>query len=138
MNGEDYYASPGELQYLASNAGRFDEIVLGINLDGVGYCQGRIAYSLYGCPADMTAAIRQVFSACEDLVEGEAWYQGDHALFLMNQRPTLAITSERVAELVAQVTHGPQDKPEVVDPARLVSVALALRDLLLHLDGQAT
>jgi len=135
MNGEDYYASPGELQYLASNAGRFGEIVLGINLDGVGYCQGRVAYSLYGCPADMTAAIRQVFSACEDLVEGEAWYQGDHALFLMNQRPTLAITSERVAELVAQITHSPQDRPEVVDSARLVSVALALRELLLRLEG---
>ncbi len=137
MNGEDYYANPGELQYLAINAGKFGEIVLGINLDDVGYYQGRVAYSLYGCPANMAAAIRQVFSGYGSLVEGEAWYQGDHGLFLMNQRPALAITSERLAELMAEITHSPRDRPEIVDPARLVNVALALRDLLLRLDGQA-
>jgi aminopeptidase YwaD len=68
------------------------------------------------------------------MVEGEPWYQGDHGLFLMNQRPALAITSELVMELMAEITHTPKDRPETVDAAKLVHVAMALRDLLLHLD----
>jgi aminopeptidase YwaD len=134
MNGEDYFSNPGEQQYLALNAGRFDEIVLGINLDDVAYYKGNVAYSLYDCPQDIADAIRSVFSGYEGLVEGEAWYQGDHGLFLMNQRPALAITSELLAELMAEITHTPKDRPEFVDTAKLVEVALALSDLLFHLD----
>jgi aminopeptidase YwaD len=51
----------------------------------------------------------------------------------MNQRPALAITSELLAELMSEITHTPKDRPEVVDPARLVKVAQALRDLLSRL-----
>ena len=136
MNGEDYYSNPGEQQYLTINEGRFDEIVLGINLDDVGYHKGNVAYSLYDCPPDIASSIHKVFSVYKDLVEGEPWYQGDHGLFLLNQRPALAITSELLLELMAEITHTPKDRPEIVDTAKLVSVALALRDLLLHLDRQ--
>lgn len=137
MNGEDYYSNPGEQQYLALNAGKFDEIILGINLDDVGYYRGKIAYSLYGCPADISSSIQKVFSDYQDMIEGEHWYQGDHGLFLMNQVPALAITSELLAELMAEITHTPADKPEIVDTAKLVTVARSLRDLLLHLDQRA-
>jgi aminopeptidase YwaD len=75
-----------------------------------------------------------VFSAYTGLAEGEPWYQGDHGLFLMNQIPALAITSERLTELMAEITHSPKDRPEIVDSGKLVTVALALRDLLLHLE----
>ena len=40
LNGEDYYSNPGEMQYLARNEGRWEEVVLGINLDGAGYYRG--------------------------------------------------------------------------------------------------
>ena len=133
MNGEDYFSNPGEQQWIALNAGKFDEIVLGINLDDIGYRKGGVAYSLYDCPADMANLIRRLFSAHRGLVEGELWYQGDHGLFLINQRPALAITSELLAELMADITHTPKDRLEIVDPAKLVTVALALRDLRLHL-----
>jgi len=134
LNGEDYYSNPGEQAYLSSNAGRFDEILLGINLDGVGYYQGNTAYSLYDCPSDLTGLIHQTFSAHKDMVEGEAWYQGDHSLFLMNDRPALAITSEELVKLLTEIAHTPRDSPEIVDTAKLVNVAVALRDLVLHLD----
>jgi aminopeptidase YwaD len=134
MNGEDYYASPGEKQYLSINAGRLDEIVLGINLDGVGYYKGNVAYSLYDCPADIAAAIHEAFSVYENVVEGEPWYQGDHGLFILNQIPALAITSDLLMELAAEIAHSPKDRPEIVDATKLVNVAMALRDLLLHLD----
>jgi aminopeptidase YwaD len=131
LNGEDYYSSPGEQLYLELNADRFAEIVLGVNLDGVGYCQGRTAYSTYGCAPDLASAIRSAFSAHDDIVEGEPWYQGDHFLFTMHQRPALALTSERVAELLKEVIHTSRDSPEIVDTGKLADVALALRELLL-------
>ncbi|MBM4465883.1 MAG: Zn-dependent exopeptidase M28 [Chloroflexi bacterium] len=136
MNGEDYYSNPGEQQYLAINAGKFDEIVLGINLDDVGYYKGNVAYSLYDCPSELASSIHKVFSGYKELVEGEPWYQGDHGLFLINQRPALAITSELLMELMREITHTPKDRPEIVEPTRLVHLAFALRDLLLHLDRQ--
>jgi aminopeptidase YwaD len=133
MNGEDYYSNPGEQQYLALNADRLDDIFLGINLDDVGYYKGKVAYSLYGCPAGLANAIRYTLARHKDLLEGESWYQGDHGLFLMHQIPALAITSELLGELMREITHTPQDTLEVVDPTKLVAVALALQDLLLHL-----
>ena len=134
MNGEDYYCNPGEQQYLRINAGRFDEIVLGINLDDIGYVRGNTAYSLYDCPSELASLIHSVFSAHESMVEGEPWYQGDHGLFLINQTPALAVTAELLTELMANITHTPQDTPEIVDATKLVNAAHALRDLLLHLD----
>ena len=50
VNGEDYYAAPGEIQYLQRNQGKMGDILLNINLDGVGYIRGTTAYSLYECP----------------------------------------------------------------------------------------
>ena len=134
VNGEDYYSNPGEMQWLAINAGRFDEIVLGINLDDVGYYRGKVAYSLYDCPEVMAVTIREVLSRHADLMEGPPWYQGDHGLFLANSRPALAMTTELLSEVMAEITHTAKDTAETVDPARPLAVAVALRDLLLELN----
>jgi aminopeptidase YwaD len=69
-------------------------------------------------------------------MEGEPWYQGDHSLFRMNRIPALAVTSELVAELMAEITHTPKDRPELVDVSKLVKIAFAHKDLVLRLDEQ--
>jgi aminopeptidase YwaD len=71
LNGEDYFTNPGEQLYLKQNEGRFDEIVLGINMDGLGYIKGKTAYSLYQCSPDMTDTIEKVFSKQETFLSGE-------------------------------------------------------------------
>jgi hypothetical protein len=48
----------------------------------------------------------------------------------MRQRPALAMTSELAPELMAEIVHTSSDTPDVVDPAKLVTVARALRDLV--------
>jgi aminopeptidase YwaD len=135
LNGEDYYSNPGEMLYLGSHEGRFDEIHLGINLDGVGYREGDTAYSLYGCPEELADLIRKVFRARDGIVEGEPWVQGDHMLFVINQRPALALTSAEVLRLMNELVHTPKDRVEVVDPGRLVLAAQALHALLQNLPG---
>jgi aminopeptidase YwaD len=134
LNGEDHYSAAGQVQYIRHNQESFAEIVLAINLDLAGYREGNTAYSLYGCPDEIAAAIHNTFFALEDTVEGEQWYQSDHSIFIQNQVPAMAITSDRLMELSTHVTHTDKDRPELVDLAKLANIALALRELLLDLD----
>jgi aminopeptidase YwaD len=70
-------------------------------------------------------------------VAGPPWYQGDHAVFVMHGVPALAVTSERIEELVATVVHTPADTVELVDPVKLVRLAFALRGLIERLSAAA-
>lgn len=133
MNGEDYFSSPGEQQYLAQNAGRFGNIRLGINIDGVGYHKGGTGYSLYECPPTLAETIQTTFVDYPGLMPGESWYQGDHALYLMNRVPALAITSERLTEVMGTITHTAQDTPDKLEVGKLAELACALHDLILRL-----
>jgi len=134
MNGEDYYSNPGEQQYITLNKDRFNEIILGINIDDVGYSKGLTAYSLYDTPENITDISNSVFSKYDEFVEGEAWYAGDHGIFLLNQAPALAITSNEMAELMREITHTPNDKPDILDRTKLVEIAYALRDLVYEFE----
>ena len=78
--------------------------------------------------------MRSAFGEYADLCEGEQWYQSDHMVFVQNQVPALAITSERLMEIETTVAHTPKDRPELVDCAKLVATALALRELLNQLE----
>ena len=134
LNGEDHYSAAGENHYLASNAARLSEIKLAVNIDAAGYRHGPTAYSRYGCPPEMATAVQRAFSANKSTVEGEPWYQSDHSIFIQQQIPAMAITSERLMELSTYITHTPQDSPGLVDVHKLVDVAQALKALLLDLD----
>jgi aminopeptidase YwaD len=135
INGEDYYAASGEKLYLEHNWGNLGNITLSINLDAPGYRQGPTAYSLYGCPDTLAAAARSAFGEYADLREGESWYQSDHMVFVQNQVPAMAITSEGLMEIETAVAHTPEDRPELVDCTKLVTTALALRELLNQLEA---
>jgi len=130
LNGEDYYSNPGQQKYLEMNKDGFDEILLGINLDGVGYLRGKTAYSLYELPSVISAIVDETFGSQTGLKEGEKWYQGDHGLFLNRGVPALAFTSEKVEELVGSIIHTPKDEPSVVEVDKLVEVATGLRKLI--------
>ena len=138
LNGEDYYAAPGQMLYLADNADRFGEILLGVNIDGAGYHKGKIAYSTYQASNDLDHLIEATMNPYESLAPGDPWYQGDHSLFLMKGRPALAFTSERLTEIMSEIIHTPRDTPDIVDPAKIVALASALRDLLLKLNQRIT
>jgi len=134
LNGEDYYSNPGEMLYLEENRDRFDQIVLGINIDGAGYRGGSAAYSCYDCPEEISSAARKIFDS-SSVVEGEPWYQGDHGLFLYNNRPALAITSTAMQDLL-DIAHTPDDKPEIIDYDQVVEVARTVYELLISLAGR--
>jgi aminopeptidase YwaD len=138
MNGEDYYSTPGHRQYLMQNKGHFDTIQLGVNIDGIGYHKGAVAYSLYDCPANLSPVIEEVMTVADEIVAGDPWYQGDHGIFLMQGVSALAFTSQHLDEIMTDIIHTEKDTPEIVDAGKLVSLAQALNTLIRRLDESFT
>ena len=130
VNGEDHFAAPGEVAWLAAQHDRLEDIALAVNIDGAGYHDGRSAFSTSNVDDDLAAHIATVMARHDDLVPGPAWYQSDHSIFAMRGRPALAITSERLEQLLADVYHSPNDTPDKADARHIVAMSLALRDLI--------
>lgn len=131
VNGEDHFAAPGEVAWLAANEGRLDAIELFINIDGAGYRTGSTAFSFYNVEGEREDIIKGAFAEFDDLVEGPPWYQSDHAIFAMQGRSALALTTEFVEEMLAELFHAETDTPDQVAPTRIASIAAALEAVIL-------
>ena len=130
FNGEDYYSAGGQVDYLCRYGEDLDKIAVAINLDDLGYKRGKTAYSLYECPSEIEQKAHNIFSRYSGTVIGETWYQGDHMIFVQKGKPAIALTSEKMPELMAAITHTPKDTPDMVDCEKLIEAASALRDFI--------
>jgi aminopeptidase YwaD len=128
LNGEDYYAVPGQMRYIRDYQNRFHEILLNINIDGAGYKAGKSAFSFYGLPEEMELEIKEVIRHFDGITEGSQWLQGDHSIFIQNGCPALAISSQWFTDHIdsQQITHTPKDNIDIVDCSKLVEIAQAL------------
>jgi aminopeptidase YwaD len=128
LNGEDYYAVPGQMLYISKNRDRFNEIVLNINIDGAGYKEGKTALSFYGLPEESEKNAKYIFKDFKGIIEGSQWPQGDHSIFIQNGCPAIAVSSNWFIENIAaqEITHTSKDTPEIVDCRKLVEIAQAL------------
>jgi aminopeptidase YwaD len=130
FNGEDQYAAPGQVRWLAENEGRLGDIRLAVNIDAAA-CKGqRTAVSLYGVPIPLGDDIRREIGSRERFFEGPQWPQSDHSIFVMNGRPAVAITSENFVELGSTITHTELDRPELADADTIVEIARFIADLI--------
>lgn len=130
FNGEDNYANPGELLWVAENEGRFDDIILGINIDDLGQRGTTNHVSFYGCPTEVEAAVRRALDEHPEMSEGPQWFQSDHAIFGLYGRPAIALASSDIAGFMAEYAHSEHDTLELVDPELIVVAARFLRDAL--------
>jgi len=130
VNGEDHYAAPGELDWLAANEDRLADIPLVVNLDGAGYAGGRTAYSTYNLDAGLTHHVDSSFAGRPSVIPGPEFYQSDHAIFAMRGRPAVALTTELLDEMLDDLFHSPDDTPDRVDLDLLLDTASAISDLI--------
>jgi aminopeptidase YwaD len=130
LNGEDHYSAGGQMDYLRRHGGGALDVLLAVNVDGVGYEQGRSVYSFYGCPTQLEKKAEDVFRRFDGLGRGEPWFSGDHMLFVQSRVPAVAFTSELALELMRTVTHTPSDTPDIIDCHKLVEVAESLSALV--------
>jgi len=128
LNGEDYYAVPGQMLYLTQNQDRFQEILLNINIDGAGYIEGDSAFSFYDLPVEIEHKANEVIACFPGIVKGSPWVQGDHSMFIQNGCPALAVSSQWFTDHIdsQEVTHTPKDNIDIVSCRKLVEIAQAL------------
>lgn len=131
LNGEDYYAVPGQMRYLADPDNGPASISMVVNIDGAGYAGRPTAYSLYQCSEERSRALRGLFGGDTDFVEGESWVQGDHSMFVMQGIPALALTSSgAMDDLWRTVAHTRADRADIVDAALLARCARMIHRML--------
>jgi len=133
FNGEDYYAASGQMIYLDQNQGRFEEILLNINIDGAGFHEGPSAFSPFNLSEETQQSLDSVINSMDDIDEGGPWYQGDHSIFLQQGVPAIAVSSKWFLENIdsQELTHTPKDHPAIVNCDKLVDITEALHKFIL-------
>jgi aminopeptidase YwaD len=132
LNGEDYYAVPGQMQYITKNHENFDDILLNINIDGAGYKTGDTAFSFFGLPDDISQKVSRIMDEFPDITEGVQWPQGDHSIFVQYGRPAIAVSSQWFINNIdsQDITHTQKDNMEIVDINKLPAIAKAIKRLI--------
>src|SRR4030042_2584056 len=133
FNGEDHYSAGGQMDYLKRYHSEIEKILLVINVDDVGYKEGKTAFSFYECTDELQKKLHSIFKSYDGLVESTPWYNGDHMIFVQGGKPALALTSEKMPELMATITHTEKVTPNIIDIAKLVEIATALKDVIINL-----
>lgn len=132
LNGEDYYAVPGQMMYIAENKGNFENILLNINIDGAGYKTGDTAFSFFGLPEEISREATRIIDSYPDLSEDVQWPQGDHSIFIQLGRPAIAVSSQWFINNIdsQDITHTPKDNLDIVDIHKLPRIAKAIKKLI--------
>jgi len=132
FNGEDYYAASGQMIYLEQNQNRFKEILININIDGAGYCDGPSAFSPFNLPDDIKKCFDEVLSSTKNIHEGGPWYQGDHSIFVQQGVPAIAVTSQWFLENIdsQEITHTPKDHAGIVNCDKLVVITEGIANFI--------
>lgn len=130
LNGEDHYAAPGQVAYLAHTKSRAEQPALAVNIDGVGLVNDSVAFSLYQCPVAIAATLRTGLATVDKVIEGPIWYQGDHMLFVQQGVPALALTTADLERLTGEIAHTAADDLSNLDIDTLVSIAHTLAALV--------
>jgi len=132
LNGEDYYAVPGQMDYIYKNKNKFDEILLNINIDGAGYKEGKSTFSFFGLPEEIKEKVNGLLAEYDGITEGVQWAQGDHSIFVQQGRPAIAVSSKWFIDHMdsQDITHTPKDNAGIVDCRKVVEIAEALNWLI--------
>ncbi len=132
FNGEDYYAVPGQMDYIRKNQEYFRNIVLNINIDGAGYKEGKSAFSFFDVPEAMRAKANDMLAKFDGITEGIQWPQGDHSIFIQYGCPAIAVSSQWFVEHIEsqEITHTPKDNTDIVDCRKVIEIAEALNWLI--------
>jgi len=138
LNGEDNYANPGEMLWVGENAGRFGDIVLGINVDDAGQLGYATHVSFYGCPAPLEERVRaQMHTESTGIGEGPQWFQSDHAILGIYEVPAIAVASAGMHEFMAAYAHTERDTIALADTAEIARIAQFIARVVRAVGGVA-
>lgn len=130
FNGEDYYAAPGQKEWLKANEGRLGDIILGINIDDAGLRDWDTHVSFYGVSEPLKTVALKAAQSRDGFGEGPEWFQGDHAILAMKGVPVMAIASAGMYEFMARYAHSERDTFDLADYDKIADIALHVREVI--------
>ncbi len=134
FNGEDYFSTPGQVAYLEKYTDTFGRVMLAINCDGVGYKHGKTGISPMSCSREIEILVEKHIKNYRSLTLADPWYQGDHMLFTGAGIPTLAITSQKIFDLLDTVIHSEKDTIDLIDHSRIAETALFINSMIRQIE----
>ena len=127
---EDYYSTPGQMEYVEEYLAKDNNIILAINCDGIGLKDSKTAISMVGLPEEKKMRINRLIEEKEDFEMIDPWVEGDHMLFQMNQISTIALTSKNIFEIIDSVIHTEKDTLNLIDCTKVIEVVFFLEELV--------
>lgn len=127
FNGEDHYAAPGEVSYLANGLG---STACCINVDGVGAKDHAASVAYLGEASEWFERGRVAQNHFPTIATAEPWYESDHTMFLQQGIPALALTSIPFDEALHATHHTANDTLDQVEIATLAQVARFISEIV--------
>jgi aminopeptidase YwaD len=101
-----------------------------INIDGVGHIGSKNMFSFFNFDEN----IKNNIIAKNNLLEGEQWYSGDHAIFAFQEIPCIAITASDMFTELIKTTHTQKDKAELVSINLLKELSETVANIIEAMD----
>lgn len=115
FNTEEYYDPQGELVYLQKLKESGKEVSLVVNIDTVAHVGSKIAVASFNFDEKDQGELERVKISCCNIVDGEPWYAGDHAIFAFSGVNCVLVYASDLFEGCLSHTHCPKDTLEQVD-----------------------
>jgi len=115
FNSEEYYDPQGELIYLRELEKSKKEVSLLINIDTVAHVGSKVAVASINFDEKELLELDNVINSCTDIVSGQPWYAGDHAIFAFGGTKCVLIFASDLFEGCLSYTHCPKDTINLID-----------------------
>lgn len=123
FNSEEYYDPQGELIYLEELDTYKKEVSLMINIDTVAHVGSKVAVATFNFSEEEQKNLEKLMNSCDNIVEGQPWYAGDHAVFAFGGTKCILISSSDLFEGCLSYTHFPKDTIDLVDEVLIKDAA---------------
>jgi len=124
FNGEEYLPI-GDDEYLRRAGETLDQILLAINMDGCGSTLGTTSIAVFSTTEEFESQMDQLILKYPGVVKVEPWPESNHSTFSFRGVPALAISSIGARN----IAHTPQDRLEMVSPARMLEATQLVLDI---------
>lgn len=128
FNGEE--ALPiGDDEYLRRLGSELDQILIALNMDGVGPYLGATSIAVFSASCDFETQIARMIEHYPDVVQVEPWPESNHSTFSFRGVPSLALSSVGARNLA----HTPFDRLEIISPQRMLEAATLAVEIVASL-----
>jgi aminopeptidase YwaD len=123
FNSEEYYDPQGELIYLKELEMSKEEVALLVNIDTVAHTNSKVAVATFNLNEKEQQELEKTMKSCTDIVNGQPWYAGDHAVFAFRGTKCILISASDLFEGCLSYTHCPKDTIDLVDEKLIKNAA---------------